>query len=289
MLKRIFLGCLLATAATAAAAAPNAVVEAVQMPAWVERDGGKLPLFPGMELKDRDQLKTGANSRILLKTADGSWVRMGEKGSLTLDDLQMGKDKVFRAALKVLEGAFRFTTEAIAKFRGKREVAITVSNVTAGIRGTDLWGKSTGDKQTICLIEGKIEVSPPGEAPLTLDQRLSYYVRDQGKSQPVAMVLPDQLKLWAAETETQPGEGVSRRGGKWKITAVSGQSLGDALDAGKALRDAGYPAEVIPAKAGDKRVYDVKIEHLATKKDAQYVVDGLKQGVLGKYDYKISS
>jgi hypothetical protein len=292
MLKRISLGLVLALACFAAplsSAAPNVVVEAVQMPAWVERDGSKLALAPGMELKDLDQVKTGANSRVLLKTADGSWVKLGEKGSLALESLRMDKNNLFQAALKVAEGAFRFTTEALAKFKGKREVNITVATVTAGIRGTDLWGKSAPDRQTVCLIEGKIEVTPPGESPITLDQRLQFYIRDQGKSQPVAMVSPDQLKAWSAETETQAGQGVSKRGGKWKVTAASGRSLDEALDAGKALRDAGYPAEVIPAKAGDKRVYDVSILHFATKKDAQFVVDGLKQGVLGKYDYKIGS
>jgi FecR protein/SPOR domain len=296
MIRRISLGLLLALAGVAAPsfgaapkAVPNVVVEAVQMSAWVERDGSKIPLVPGMELKDRDQVGTGANSRILLKTVDGSWVKLGEKGSLALESLRMGQDHLFQAALKVAEGAFRFTTDALAKFRGRREVNITVANVTAGIRGTDLWGKSAPDRQTICLIEGKIEVTPPGDSPITLDQRLSYYVRDQGKSQPVAMVLPDQLKEWAAETETQLGQGVSKRGGKWQITVASGKSLNDALDASKALRDAGYAAEVLPAKVDNKRVYNVRVAHLATKKDAESVVAGLKQGPLAKYDYKVST
>jgi FecR protein/SPOR domain len=296
MIKRISIGLLLALAGIAAPsfgaapkAAPNVVVEAVQMSAWVERDGSKIPLAPGMELKDRDQVRTGVNSRILLKTADGSWVKLGEKGSLALESLRMGEDSLFKAALKIAEGAFRFTTDALAKFKGKREINIAVATVTAGIRGTDLWGKSAPDRQTICLIEGKVEITPPGDSPITLDQRLSYYVRDQGKSQPVAMVLPDQLKEWAAETETQAGQGVTKRGGKWQIAVTSGKSLNDALDAGKALRDAGYAAEVIPEKVDDKRIYKVRVAHFATKKDAESVVAGLKQGPLGKYDYKVGT
>ena len=47
-----------------AVAAPDAVVEAVQMPAWVERGGASIPLAPGMALRDRDRVRTGANARI---------------------------------------------------------------------------------------------------------------------------------------------------------------------------------------------------------------------------------
>src|SRR5882672_7148232 len=119
MVKRIrVIAALLALiAASVAGAAPNVVVEAVQMPAWVERGGAKIPLTPGMELRELDQVRTGANSRLLLLTADGSWIKLGEKGSLAIDSAQMHKDNVFQAALKVAEGAFRFTTDVLKKVR----------------------------------------------------------------------------------------------------------------------------------------------------------------------------
>ena len=51
-----------------AAAQPAAVVEGVQMPAWVERAeaGGirKIPVVPGMQLKAGDKLVTGEGSRL---------------------------------------------------------------------------------------------------------------------------------------------------------------------------------------------------------------------------------
>src|SRR6266852_9600639 len=112
--------------------APLAMVETVQMPAWVERGGASQPLMPGMELKDNDEVRTGAGSRLLLRTADGSAVKLGEKGSLFLDGMRM-RGNVFEAAMKVAEGAFRFTTEVFAPFRGKRDVSITIRTVTAGI------------------------------------------------------------------------------------------------------------------------------------------------------------
>ena len=207
------LAAIVLTCGPVALAAPNAVVEAVQSPAWVERDGAKIPLQPGMELKDHDQLRTGANSRLLLKTADGSAVKLGENGALALDSMEMRKDNVYQAAMKVTEGAFRFTTTALAaKYRGKREVNITVATVTAGIRGTDLWGKAASDRDIVCLIEGKIEVQRGQDRPVTMDQPMSFYIAPKNQPPlPVAPVSRQQLDQWALETETQAGKGVSKQ------------------------------------------------------------------------------
>jgi len=270
--------------------APLVVVEAVQMPAWVERGGASYPLVPGMELKDNDQVKTGSGSRLLLRTADGSAVKLGEKGSLFLGGMQMRENKVFAATMKVAEGAFRFTSELFARFGGQREVSVSIKTVTAGIRGTDLWGKSESDREVVCLIEGRIEVTQPNDTPFIMDQRLSYYVHEGGLSRPVATVMPDQLREWAAETEIQEGRGVSTRGGKWKITAASGLASQRAFDLYRDLRSAGYPAEIIPEKVGDKRVYGVRLSSFATKKDAEAVAKALKgHARLGGHAYKIGS
>src|SRR5689334_5012974 len=99
-----------------------ATIEGVQMPAWVERGGRRLPIIPGMELRAGDQLVTGAGSRALVKLADGSLVKLGENGLLGFQELSPAAD-LFKAALNVLEGAFRFTTDIVQKSR-KREVSI---------------------------------------------------------------------------------------------------------------------------------------------------------------------
>jgi len=257
--------------------APLAMVEAVQMPAWVERGGASYPLVPGMQLKDNDKVKTSAGARLLLRTADGSAVKLGEKGSLFLGAMQMRGDRVFEATLKVTGGAFRFTSELFAQFRGTRDVNIRINTVNAGIRGTDIWGKSAPDREVVCLIAGKIEITRPNDTPFTMDQRLSYYVHEGGLSRPVATVMADQLREWAAETETQQGRGVSTRSGKWKITAAPGLTPQRAFDLYRDLRKAGYPAEIVPSKVADKRVYNVRLSNFETKRDAEFVAGGLKR------------
>ncbi|MCZ7565685.1 MAG: hypothetical protein M5U08_19400 [Burkholderiales bacterium] len=102
------------TAGTAGgAAAQDAVVDSVQMPAWLERDGRVAPLAPGMALESRDAVRTGPEARLLLKLAEGSSVKLGANAVLRLDGVAMRReDGVFAAAMKVLAGAGRRSSSA---------------------------------------------------------------------------------------------------------------------------------------------------------------------------------
>ena len=276
----IVFAALAALGAAQAQAAPAAVVEGVQMPAWLERavSGGirRIPLAPGMELRGGDEVKTGAGSRLYIKLAEGSLVKLGENASLKLLELQPERGGLFRAALNVLVGAFRFTTDILAKER-RREVSIRVATVTAGIRGTDLWGKSDrADRQIVCLIEGRIEVGAEGEAPVTMDQERQFYQREKGQTKPLGFVEPVQLAQWAQQTEIADGQGAARRGGKWRVTLASVGTQNEALSVYDQVRTAGYAAEIHPLKAGGKRVYVVRISRLPTKADAEALAAQLR-------------
>ena len=287
----VLFAALLACAALQAAAAPAALVEGVQMPAWVERAvaGGfrRVPLAPGLELRGGDEVKTGAGSRVYLKLAEGSLVKLGENASLRILELAPDRGGYFRAALNVLEGAFRFTTDALARER-RRDVSIRVATVTAGIRGTDLWGKSDReDRQIVCLIEGRIEVGAEGEAPVTMDQERQFYRREKGQTAPIGLVEPAQLVQWAQQTEIADGQGAARVGGKWRVTLATAPTQSEALDVYSQLRTAGYAAEIHPAKAGAKRVYHVRISRLPTKADAEALAAQLR-GMHGVREPRVS-
>lgn len=284
-LKHALLAALLC-ASSLAAAQPAAVIEGVQMPAWVDRAGHRQPVVPGMELKPGDRLSTGPGSRLMVKLSEGSLVKLGENGTLHLAELNPAKG-LFKAALGVLEGAFRFTTDVVAKNR-KREIDIKVATVTAGIRGTDLWGKSTGEKQIVCLIEGKIEVGAPGETPVTMDQPRQFYQRDKGTTAPVGTVEMEQLAKWALETEIEQGKGAARRGGKWKLRLFASPKQNEVLDVYQRVREGGYGAQIFPAKAGEKRIYVLQIRGLPSKADAEALAEELR-GKYGVSEPKISS
>jgi hypothetical protein len=266
-------------------AQPAAVVEGVQMPAWVERSGRTAPVAPGMALQAGDQLRTGAGSRLLVKLSEGSLVKLGENGTLRIAELTPTQE-VFRAAMRVLEGAFRFTTDVAAKQR-RREVNISVATVTAGIRGTDLWGRSRDERQVVCLIEGAIEVGAEGEKPVVMDQPRQFYRREKGQAQPVGFVEPQQLNEWAKETEIERGKGAARIGGKWRVDLATVDSQRAALDVYDQVRKAGYPAEIVPLKGEEKRSYVVRIRNLPSKAEAGALAGELR-GKHGVTEPKVS-
>jgi hypothetical protein len=274
-MKSLLLILLLAVVSVPALAQPAAVIDGVQMPAWRERDGSRVPLVPGMELRAGDRILTGKDSRVLVKLAEGSVVKLGENGRLVLAEVQPAKE-LFRAALQVLEGAFRFTTDLAAKAR-KREVTVQVEQVTIGIRGTDFWGRSRGERQVVCLIEGAIQVGAAGEKPVLMNKPREFYQREQGRTESVGLVDAGQLTRWAQETDIEAGKGALRRGGRFSVQLAEADKQ-DALRAVRdQLREAGYPAQIAQRKQGSKLSYVVSIRQLPSREEAQALANQLKE------------
>ncbi|MGA7594744.1 MAG: FecR domain-containing protein [Gallionella sp.] len=285
-------------------AAPNVVVQAIQMPAWLQRGATTRPLSVGMVIRDDDKLITGTDARVLLRSADGSAIKLGEQATLTLSGLEQrrGNNSLFRALLDVAKGAFRFTTAAVARLR-PRDVTVRVAGATVGIRGTDVWGKVGGkmsvaamekamgkslsdinkegrfDFDVVCLIEGKISVTPGSAAPFVMDQPQTFYVmRKDAPPLPVASLASEQLAKWAAETEIAKGQGASRAGGKWKVTLLTANNQRDALAAYDQLRSAGYDARIRPLPDGE---FLLHITQLPSRAEAQALAHKLtgKMGI----------
>jgi hypothetical protein len=251
------------------AAAQGAVVEAVQYPAWLERGGAAVPLTPGTALRANDQLRTGSNARVQLRMGEGSTVKLGENAKFIIDKTETRG--AFVATLSVIAGAFRFTTDALRKAM-RRDITIKVKNVTAGIRGTDLWGKSTDERDLVCLLEGKIAVGSEGHPTVTLDQPLDFYQRPRGGVPSVAKVDEKQVAEWAKETELSEDGAGARVGGDWRVTAAAFPSRDDALAMNRRVRASGYPSEVV-AREG---AFLVQIGGLAGEPQARALMANLR-------------
>src|SRR5688572_33382436 len=88
-MKTPLLALLLALAPFAAQAqSAAATVDGVQMPAWLERDGKRVPLAPGIELRAGDRILSGSGARVAVKLAEGSVVRLGERS----EERRVGKE-----------------------------------------------------------------------------------------------------------------------------------------------------------------------------------------------------
>jgi len=266
---------------SAAATAQTLTVEGVVSPAWVERSGARIPLAVGMRLNDKDRVLTGAGSRLLLRMAEGSAVKLGENATLALDNLADKRDsqaaRIVTASPDVVRGAFRFTTDIFDIRKASRNVNVRIATVTAGIRGTDLWGKSDDKRDLVCLIEGRIAVNHPQTGEFTMADPLSFFVAPRNeKPLPVARVDPKQLAQWAAETEIQAGSGGARRSGRIQVDAAVSTDQAAALAAYDTLRAAGYPAVMRLVKIEDRVEYRVRVQNFPTQPDAATAVGKLK-------------
>ncbi len=272
MVSKWFMATALVAAVTADVQAANeVVVEGLNMPAWVTRGAAKQPLAVGNSLRPADEITTATGSRVLLRLGDGSAVKLGENARFVVATAGRAEENagLFRATLQVLTGAFRFTTSALAKARMQRDIRIQLPTVTAGIRGTDLWGKAEADREFVVLIEGKIAVQR-GDAPeVAMDQPLSVFNAPKDMATPPlgTVSMPDLLK-YAAETEIAAGSGAARAGGKWKVVAGSFADQGGALALYDRLRGAGYPASIRPVTAGEATTYQVRIAGLPSRAEA---------------------
>lgn len=254
-----------------AARAEIATVEAVQYPAWLERDGTTVPLVPGTRLQPKDRLRTGEGARVRMQMGEGSAVKLGERAQFTIESAE--DRSIFKSALKVIAGAFRFTT-APGSGR-KRDFSITAKNVTAGVRGTDLWGKSTDDKDLICLLEGKITVGAQGHPEVTLDQPLDFYQKPRDGKPEVAKVDAKQVEEWAKETEVEAGGPAAQANGRWRVVAAA-KPRDEALKLNRELRRAGYPSEIVQKD----KVYLVQVTRLAGEPEARALMAKIR-GVPG--------
>jgi len=269
MLLRLGLFGVFFFATTLLQAAPAAVVEGVQLPAWSTRDGKRQPLAIGTELKSNDEIATGVNSRLLLRLGDGSMVKLGENGRLKLSELvQRPQQNFLSATLRVFEGAFRFTTAAVQRSRARRDITVQFPTITAGIRGTDIWGKNLGDKEVLVLIEGRVTVTRAGDAPLEMKDPLTYLQAPKTGAAIVEAVLMEQLKAWAAETEIAAGQGALRKGGRWKLYLASYDRQTEALALYDSLRRDGYPARILPQAGADGQRYRVRIAGFPDEQEA---------------------
>ncbi|MBI4989582.1 MAG: FecR domain-containing protein [Rhodocyclales bacterium] len=275
-MKKLMMTLALCGLAANALATPQAVVDAVQAPAWRDRGGRAEPLAPGMELLSRDRIRTGAGSRVYLRLADGSTVKLGENGELLADRLGPGDRKFFSAALDVAKGAFRFTTDKLKRL-SRRDVTIRVATVTAGIRGTDIWGKTEPERDFICLLEGRITVSHKDGDSREMSEPLTFYVAP--RNQPpkgIEAADPETVRKWAAETEIQKGGGVLRRGGKWKLMLASTDSQQAALEVYDRTAAAGYAASIRPRIEGESVRYVILLRNLPSKAEAEALAAKVK-------------
>lgn len=271
-----------------AARAKDAVIEAVQLPAWVERDGQRRPAQPGDKLLVNDTAVTAEASRMLLRLPDRSTIKLGEKTEFRIETLatkQQGSAQPThtQSALRLITGVFRYATDYTSKALGNtRDISLQLTTATVGIRGTDFWSMSDADHDAVCLFEGSVAVERESREDILLDKPGAFWViRTNQPEQAAGQASPEALQKFILQAELKPGSGVLLEGGRWRTVAGLLPSAGEAAELRTRLQAAGYPAEI----RKKQNRFEVRINDLATEADAQAVLERLQgdasMGVMG--------
>ena len=180
---------LLATvlAPTARAQSATTVVEAVQLPAWVERQGQRRPAQPGQQLSDSDKAVTAEGARMLLRLGDRSVIKLGERTEFQIEQLAArqrgtGGPSELKATLRLITGVFRYATDYTSKALGnRRELNLKLSTATVGIRGTDFWSMTDAEHDAVCLFEVHVAVERDARPDIALTQPGAFWVTYTGQ------------------------------------------------------------------------------------------------------------
>ncbi|GMV54320.1 MAG: hypothetical protein AMXMBFR6_01250 [Betaproteobacteria bacterium] len=255
----------------------GARVEVVQSPGWIDRSGRSEPLAPGALLAPGDQLRTGAGGRVRVRLGDGSVVKLGEEARFAIDRLGSDRAPVFTAALDVLKGAFRFTTAAAARVGLRRDISVRVRTITAGIRGTDIWGASSEEQDFVCLLEGRISVGHEDGTVATLSEPRQFFGAQRGAKPTIELADQERIdKVWSPQTEMQPVAGLLRASGGWQLVMASGGHV-EVIDAYVQLRGAGFPAQIQSVSVAGERVYQAVLRFMDARSDAEALATRLER------------
>ena len=138
-------------------------ITAVKGDASVTREAKVIPINLGFILQEKDQIKTGKNSRLQLQFNDKTIISLGKESVFNVeeyffDEQQPQKTK---ASFKMAKGVFKSITGRIGKINPTKFVLKTKS-ASIGIRGTIFFGAvAPGQPDNIACTSGSIVVSTP--------------------------------------------------------------------------------------------------------------------------------
>ncbi len=135
-------------------------IMAVKGEAKVLRDGEEIVAVSGLALLRGDNIITQARSRVQVMLKDETVVTIGAKSKFSFDEyLFDGANS--KVAMSSSRGFFRSVTGRIGKLAPQR-FKVKTASATIGIRGTDFWGVTGGEREKFTCNRGKIVVKFDG-------------------------------------------------------------------------------------------------------------------------------
>lgn len=263
-------------AALTAQAVPNALVETVQAPAWVERAGKRIPLTVGLALENRDRLATGEGARIEVLLADGSAFKLGENSLVTVNALHQGENGLFTSGLDLKSGDLRLIAHDYEEAPVRRAINVRFGEVTAAVRGeADLTGSAEVDRDAVALRDGWAVFSHPQGMATQLDTPLQVFAAAKAQPpEPVVSVDRFQGAAWALKTDLLYDAGTQQKAGRWMLRfgVFDKEPLLALCDR---LIQAGYAAKILPVSVSGNLRYELRLINLVTEREARSLSERL--------------
>jgi len=166
-------------------------------------------------------------------------------------------------------GAVRFSTGPLSKLHS-RDLVLDIGRVTVRVRGTDVWGRASSERDLVVLIDGRISVGDGGGGDVAMDEPLTLYAAPPPRGAgPVLPADPRVLHRWVQETNLESGGGIVRPAGDWRVNLMSFARRGDASTALRRLHEAGYAAEVQEAPVAGSVRYRVVMDGFSAISEAE--------------------
>ena len=257
-------------------------IDSMNYPVWIERGSQIEALAPGDGLREGDVVQTGDRGRAWLQVDDGSVIKLGEQTRFVVKRAEFkeeSQETVLDAGFDILKGAFRFTSQFFRPLRTARHrVDFTIGAVTAGVRGTDIWGRSADDEDFVALIEGSIEVSSAGDAPRLIDEPLTLYRKAKNLPADAPQSVPlDAVLALAPETELNPEAGIASTTGQYQVVMMSLKSAELVEKSLARFRAAGYAATTQTATVNGDTFTRILLPGLVDRDAAMKLGERMKQ------------
>jgi hypothetical protein len=261
------------------------VLNSLNYPVWIERQQKIIPLAPGDELNQEDIVKTGSSGRAWLTLADGSVVKLGQAAQFAIREVgyePQDNRSLLKATLDVIKGAFRFTTSFFNPDRKiPHQVNIKIGAITAGLRGTDVWGRSTESEDFVTLLEGEIEVTAKGEQSTSLSEPFTLYLKKRDQpADPITRVDINTVSKLGAETELSEELGVASINGEYDLVLMSLQYPANLDQVLKTFRQDGYAVAQEAVEIDDQQYTRLLLKGLVSRQAAE----NLSQRLIGDYE-----
>lgn len=197
----IVMGVMLLLPGTLQAIQPAGAVSRVQGQVTASLNGMPRTLVAGSTILVGDLIETSFGARLQLSMNDGAVITLGESASFSITSYETATENS-RGIVAVLQGAFLAASGALAQL-GPDRFQITTPTAVLGVRGTEVWGRMTGETMLeVALLSGDSVVVTAGE------QRVIMREPGSGVTVLAGQPLP-QPKPWGQERLQEAAQAVA--------------------------------------------------------------------------------